>query len=1107
MTRHDVFRTSLHLLAWLLTLALVAMFPLSRVAAQSTTSGDIAGVVTDPSGAAIAGATVTLTSNATGASHTLSTGANGAYRFFLLPPGSYVVSAAATGFSPKKATATVSVGQIQTVNLALRVGAATQTVTVTGEAAPVQITNANVSTNFTAAQIAAVPNGGGDLTAIVQASPGTVMNTQAGYGNFSTFGLGGTSNLFTINGMQDNDPFLSVNNSGATNLMLGQNDVQQVTVTNNGYSGQFGSLAGANVNYVTKSGSNDWHGNANYFWNGRVMNANNFFNNASGTPRPFVNANQWSASVGGPVVKDHTFFFVDTEGLNVVLPTSNLALIPSPQFQTATLANLTATGQSGQVPFYNTMFNLYNGAPGASRAVPVAGGGCGSFTGLSAGVPCALQFESTAGNHTHEWDLAARVDQNMSASDHLFFQFSTDHGLQATFTDPINPGFNIQSNQPQYNGQLNWTHSFGAVAVNQLVASGAWYSAIFGEDPASRSAIFPAQMNITGGLFTTLGGSDGIFPQGRKVTQWGLVDDYSETIGAHTLKLGMNYNLNLVNDFGFGIGTTPTITTSLASLFAGTADIAAQSFPTVLNQPVRIYDLGGYIEDDIRVSPDLHMNFTLRGEHPSNPVCPHNCFSNLIDPFTSLDHNVNVPYNQIIQTGRSQALPSYNSFLWQPRVGLAWTPFGHQSTVVRSGFGVFNDTLPALLAESFATNAPNENSFVVTGPMSPAVPNNVFSQSAANNTAFLNGFNSGGTLASITATTPAFVPPGFFTSNAKLLSPRVLEWNLEVQQALGNASSFSINYVGNRGYHEPIENEGLNAFFPGFVGLPAVATDPRFGVITQVNNDGISNYNGVTVSYSRKLSRSFQMQANYTWSHALDTISNGGFLPFNFTSVNTSVLTPQDPFNLNLYNYGNADYNVPNYFSLNYVWQVPFSNALHWGGDQLWRGWTVSGTLFSRSGLPTTVIDGAAIAALQANNLGPQGTFFGNVIGAGQTTSCDVDKQCLIPTAFSPSTATPTAFGNQVRNGFTGPMFFDTDMSIVKNTQFPGWEKGTLGLGVQFFNLFNHANFDIPVSDLANSSLFGTVTHTVSVPTSILGSFLGGDASPRIIELTAKLTW
>ena len=236
--------------------------------------------------------------------------------------------------------------------------AQTQTVEITENAATVQTENGDIATTIVSEQLANLPNPGNDLSFVAQLSPGAVMNTQGGYGNFEVFGLPATSNVFTYNGQYDNDPFLNLNNSGATNLLLGNNDVAEVNVVVNGYSGQYGGLAGAQVNYVSKSGSNQFHGNAAWFWNGRIMNANDWFNNAYDVPRPFDNVNQWAASLGGPIRKDKTFFFWNYEGLRVLLPTSGTATIPSPQFETATIQNLTATGMTASIPFYQNIFNI-----------------------------------------------------------------------------------------------------------------------------------------------------------------------------------------------------------------------------------------------------------------------------------------------------------------------------------------------------------------------------------------------------------------------------------------------------------------------------------------------------------------------------------------------------------------------------------------------------------------------------------------------------------------------------------------------------------------------------------------------------------------------------
>src|SRR5512146_964524 len=373
------------------------LFTAMQLNAQSITQGNVRGTVTDPSGAVVPGATVTLKNTANGASQTRTTTGSGFYEFALLPPGTYTVAVSAPNYKAATQTVSVTVGQVSTSNIALAVATSSQTVEVVANGSVLQA-NPQVSTTMSQRQIEYVPNGAGDLSYIAQTAPGASMNTQGGYGNFSTFGLGGTTNNFTVNSAPENDPFLGLNNSGATNVLLGQNDVGEATVVNNGYSGQYFS-SGANVNYVTKSGTNNYHGNAIWYWNGRTMNANNYFNkqNSPPTPRGFVNDNQWAASVGGPIKKNKSFFFVNTEGLRVLVPVSQSINLPTPAFQAAVLAHVSAV-QPSQAPLYQNMFNIWNNAPGAPSATnSLAGGGCEDFTGAGFGAanPCALQLHST----------------------------------------------------------------------------------------------------------------------------------------------------------------------------------------------------------------------------------------------------------------------------------------------------------------------------------------------------------------------------------------------------------------------------------------------------------------------------------------------------------------------------------------------------------------------------------------------------------------------------------------------------------------------------------------------------------------------------------------
>jgi len=1117
--------------------------------AQSTVNGAVSGTITDQSGAVLPDVNVTIKSVEKGFTQSTKTNTQGLYQFPLLEPGTYAVTISAPNFKTTTTNTTVSVGQNAIVNVKLEVGAAGTTVEVSGEAPLLQTESSEISTTFNAKEIAEVPNPGNDLSFVAQTAAGSVMNTGSGYGNFSSFGVSATSNLFTLNGMYDNDPFLNLNNSGATNLLLGNNEVQEATVVTNGYSGQYGGFAGANVNYITKSGSNNWHGNANYWWDGRTMNANNYFNHANpqngftAAPRPFVNANQYAASFGGPIWKNKAFFFWNYEGLRVLLPTSSQVIVPNQSFEGAIVDNLNASGLGQSVPFYQQIFNLYNNATGISRAVqgvPSASdtSGCAgnTFTDATTSItygagaaPCTESWRGTAPNFTHEYLTSGRFDFNVTNNDKVFLRLQEDKGLQATYTDQINPIFNAISNQPEYQGQVSWNRAFGVKAANNVVLSDQYYSAIF--QPANLSqtlAAFPTSVIVNDGSLSYMGGEDFVWPQGRNVTGYQVVDDYSYILNSqHTLKLGLYFHRNLVSDHDYGFYQSGlALPLSLGMFYSGQA-LLEQAYPTSLDQPIKLYQLGWYIQDEWKPTSNIKLTFALRADHNSIPACGTNCFGRFSSSFATLDHDPTIPYNQAIDTGLGRAMPSFTSVAWQPRFGFTWQPSHLRNTVFRGGIGLFMDTFPGQIADLMSQNTPNYNLFPfnIFGWLSPQQTttgglNNVFSTAQISNTALNNGFASGQTLAQISANAAAaggvFAPPGMNTVSA-LQAPIYQEWNFEVQQAIGNDTSVSINYVGNHGTHETAILNGVNGYCPtsvcpfGFNGLPAAPPDARFGTVAQIETSAISNYNGLSLTIQHRFGHGLQAQVNYTYSHALDEISNGGFN--GFIGGNGGIgrigsdLSPVNDSNLRQYNYGNADYDTRHYISANYVYELPKGPTL------ALKGWQLSGTLFARSGLPYTVFDTGTSGTFGGLNYGAPtfanftGTSYPGCSGPNEN---NPPTPCLNSADFSSPLAVAQtgvgSFGAQRRNQFFGPRYFDTDMTVMKYTQIPHWETAKLGLGVQFFNLFNHPNFQSPVNDI-NSSNFGQVLDTVNTPTSILGSFLGGDASPRLIQLTAKFNF
>jgi hypothetical protein len=1095
----------------------------SQTWAQTTTTGDISGVISDPTGAVVPNASVSLKSLDTGGSQTAKSNAAGAYHFSLLRPGDYSVTVTASGFQSVTRKVSVALGGDTPASIQLALSSSTETVEVVGQTTSVETEDANLNTNFDSRQVALLPNSGNDLSAVAYTSPGAVMNTAGGAtfggGNFEIYGLPATSNLFTLDGANDNDPYFNVNNTGATNLTLGLNDVQESTVVANGYSGSYGGLAGANINYVSKSGTNSFHGNAEYWWNGSVLNANNYFRDQTTpvTPRPFVNANQWATSIGGPIKKDKAFFFFDYEGLQLAIPSPATINLPTAAFENAVIGNLNSIGLAASVPFYQHMFSLWNAVPQTAN-VPITGGGCSNVTTLNgvafgAGNPCAVQVAGGLSAHSHDVLYVGRYDQNLTNNDKLFVRVEHEHGLQASFTDPISPSFNAVSDQPQWQSQVSETHTFGSDKVNNFNASLLWYSAGFAlQNPAAAASSatgFPASMFFGDGSLQGLGGIDTDFPQGRNITQYQFVDDFSWIRGRHNFKVGVNFRRDDISDQNLTpLSQSPELVVfSLADFadggFGPQGDFIVQNFPVKKEVPIALYQLGVYAADDIKVTPNLKLTLSVRLDHLSNPVCQTDCFQRLSAPFDEL--NSNLPVNQAITTGLHTAFPSVTAVVAQPKVGFAWSPFGLKNTVLRGGVGIFADALPTGAIDSFLTNAPLVPGFQVSnGPISPAQPGNLFTGAQNANASFVSNFANGG----------AVTPFNFYNATGVKV-PRYYEWSLELQQAVGWHTTMSAMYVGNHGSNEEFSNGALNAFSPtGFAGLPTTQPDPRFNAVLQQQNVANSNYSGLVLTAKHSFSGGFQFQANYTYSHALDEISNNSLSPFgvNIAAQNAAIVLPEDPQDFRKFNYGNADYDIRHNFSMNYVWSDGLRHLTSWGPSALMKGWTFSGTIFRHSGLPFTIYSANVTNELSSTGFGTgSGTgtqyIFANIVGT-PATSCSgaaakLDNPCFSASNFPDPT---TGFGDQRRNQFRGPGYFDSDFAVEKGFGIPKWEGAQFSIGARFFNIFNHPNFFFPIGNSDNPQ-FGQIVSTVSSPTSIYGSGLGADASPRLIQFQGKLTF
>jgi len=1085
--------------------------------AQTVVTGDIAGTVIDPSGASVNTAKILIKSDATGETQSTGTNAAGEFHFSLLRPGTYTITVTATGFEQTMRKATVSLGQAATVKIQLGIQSQTSVVTVSEQAPLTQTEDANLSTTFDSNQLTNLPAPGNDMTAYAFTAPGVTVSTGAGYGNFSAFGLPGVSNLFTVNGNDNMDPYLNLNNSGASNLTLGANELQEAAVVINGYTGQYGRQAGAQVNYITKSGANAFHGNAAFYYNENVLNANDFFNNATSTDRPFAISREWAGSVGGRIIKNKLFFYYDNEGLRYVLPGGGPVFIPTPDFATYVLNNLQKTNAPA-VGLYTNAFNLYNTASGASRAVPVpitAGdpGGCGDYTGGGYGITksCAEQFQSSVNNLNIERLQAFRFDYNVTDRDRLYFRYNDDHGVQAAGTDPINSAFNANSNQPSYGGQFGYTKVIGANMVNQLLLSASYYSAIFGPpDFASAIKTFPTTWSFADGDYSNMGGSDNSYPQGRKVRQHQLIDDYSITRGSHDFRIGMNMRQNWVSTYATLPNTTGLFTFySMTDFVNGSLDAGgstlSQAFPKVGAEGLSMYSIGFYAQDEWRVNKKLKVTLAFRMDRNSNINCGGNCFNELLSPFASISHSATTPYNQSIHSGLSSAFPSLEPIVPEPRIGMAYTIT--PSTVLRGGFGIFTDLYQGLIADRYITNSPGVISLTTaSGLVALNNGQSAFANLANSAAAFQSGFANGATLAQLQNAVPGFTVPNFNTMSSELYNPKYLEWNFEVQQAIGKQYALSVNYVGNHGYDEINQTAFANGSTKaGYTlpGLPTAIPDSRFGNIREMNNDGWSNYDGLVTSFKWRPVSAFSGQLNYTWSHALDTLSNGALEPFNNLHA-PSIRTQISPLGLGALNYGSADYDTRSALSANFVYTTPnrFTNKIV---KSVLGGWTAASTILFHSSYPYSIVT-TGFRSTETNNLSGllNQIFMADWLGGAGLPSCTTpDVACFSKTSFA-TNSSQHDFGNLARNAFRGPGYFDTDLNI--NKTFDYRERYKINVGAFFFNVFNHPNFDLPVNSLT-SGTFGVINETVSAPTSAYGSFMGSAVSGRVVQLVVKFSF
>lgn len=1090
------------------------------VLAQGFTAA-ITGTVQDTSGAAVAGAKVTVKHTETGLTRTVETDSNGTYRVPSIPVGAYELTAEKMGFQQElRRGINLVVAQEAVVNLTLQVGSVVQQVTVTEAAPLVNTTMASTSGLVSEEQIKELPLNGRSFDQLLTITPGTVNYTSnVGLaGNFfSVVGRRPEENKYTINGIE----YLGANAAGqpsgpygASGEVLGVDAVREFNVIQHSYGAEYGKRAGGQVTIVTDSGTNQLHGSVFEYLRNSGLDARNYFDQTSNAP-PF-RRNQFGGSLGGPLKKDKLFLFGNYEGFRQRLAVSSNAVVPDAQFRlgflpcnvvspTSTFKKPACSGSElinantapGMLPFANAFWPAPNGPELLDT------------NGLPTGTAFAL---GNPGQAIREDFGLARFDYTVSTKDSLSVSYLTDNGEKI---DPQPDAVFAQLSDPRSHVvSLQETHIFSPTFLNTL--SGGFTRSIdtdvvspFTPFPANLSFVtgrVPGQITIGGGASTAAASSivaaNGNAPTTNAVNLATGSDDVHFTRGKHSFSVGVWAQRVQENQSGPAQNVGGTVAYKTLQTFL-------QDSPNSFNTNVVVTELGyrqwegaWYVKDEIKLKSNLTLQLGLRDEmtdgwHEVTSRC-----SNL-----QFDQNAVVLTDPLI--GNSCLTQNNAKALWQPRVGVAWDPTGTATWAVRAGFGTYND-LQDNLAFRLDSNPPFNPRLVLSGPLLSQIPLNPAIPLPATCNAQLLAAK-----ANCSIYSEGGVDPNMHT-------PTVEQWSLTVERGFTRDLALQVSYVGSEAYHTLVPGN-LNSPYPqvcanpqgclsggvtstplsqlptvpqGTVYNPPLGTcpaplgkqpiacypNPFVNKLSEQLFEGTSSYNALHVSLVKRATRGLTFKTNYTFSKSLDYNSGGSS---NASQNQTKSLL--DVYNLAL-SRGIAAFSLRHQFNGNFGYQLPFGNGRHWASnakgllDELIGGWQWNGIVTAQSGFPLTPQVGS------------------NVSGTGDTDNPDlpnynpgfagpiilgVDGFKKSGTYFNPLAYTmPTlgTFGDVARGSITGPGLVDFDTSLFK--KFTINERWSLQFRTEAFNVLNHANFREPNAVIFQgtgySSSAGVITATAT---------------------------
>jgi len=1050
------FRNQAVLFLGVIALLCVTITP-TRLFGQVAGTASISGRVTDPSGAAVPNAMVTIRNTATAASQTVTTDAMGRYTVPDLPIGPYEVTATTPGFqNAVRSGITLGVGAAVVVDIQLVVGQATQTVNVSAEATQVQTTSDAVSSVVNQTQMRQLPLNGRNYEQLILLAPGV-----------STYPAGGSSaltsvaNAYSISGtrpegysnMLDGEDVLNWwqrNAGGDVNgTSLGIEAIAEFQTLTSTYGAQYAGNGGA-INAVTKSGTNEFHGSIYEFFRNSDLDSRAFFDGNS--PPPF-HRNQYGASLGGPIKKNKVFFFINWESIEQVLDTTNPTFVPSAEVHNGIIYNGTNTPSTYTInPASAAMLALYP-LPTASTSNPDVG------------------LINEIGSQTSpETFGVGRVDWNISDKDSMFVRYEADFGNRTTFGGPNTldywPTYDQTHNQFFTIGER---HIFSPNLISQFTTS--FSRPVTGEvQPAEHSALqlfTPAREDAYIDL------PDGITPLGAAfINPFQYLQNKfsnSENIdwirGSHDIKFGMWERREDDNPYAYTFWNGFYVFTSMQNFLQGNPTIfeGAPNGGTNANRYERTLSLEPYVQDDWKVNNRLTINLGLRYEWESNPIEKNNDFYNVVGPPFGSSY-VNVPHAFVTN-------PSNKNF--DPRVGLAWDVFGDHKTSLRAGFGVFHDVFQTYTFSSAYTSNPPFLTELQIYPFGyPCFPT-PFAAACAADTIGGGASQTNGT---------------YYGTHT---TPYTMEWNLNIQRELFKNTLLTVGYVGSRGVHllafhdfnPPTETTDASGVmhFATPTGVQNPRIDPAFGSLDMTDTTSSSNYNALDVSLEHKLSADFVMQFSYTWSHCLDYAYTYAGLGFNNSSSATT-----NPYDYNS-DYGNCSFDLRQDINASVVYMLPFH------GSRWVEGWQLSGIQTWHTGVPFALSEGDQADLGNSFDTERPNQIAGCNVYANQSVNQWYNPACFFPSEYG-------TLGNEGRNNLVGPGLVETDFAVMKTTRIN--EHFNLQFRAELFNIFNHPNFAVPNLTAFNAGSF--TTNFVATPNSTAGQITSLVGSGGIADVARQ---